>query len=107
MRILLFPKEFPSQATPNAGIFVLRLAQALLDDEIEGGQVFHLAGDGDATWAEFAEAIFDQSASRGGKRPKVRRITTAEYPTPATRPANSRLDCSKLTAALDWPMRPW
>jgi dTDP-4-dehydrorhamnose reductase len=85
----------------------LRVARALLDDEIAGGQVFHLAGEGDAVWADFAEAIFEQSARRGGKRPRVRRITTAEYPTPAARPANSRLDCSRITAALDWPMRPW
>jgi dTDP-4-dehydrorhamnose reductase len=85
----------------------LRLARALLDDEVEGGQVFHLSGAGDATWADFAEAIFEASARRGGKRPKVRRITTADYPTPAMRPANSRLDCSKITTALDWPMRPW
>jgi dTDP-4-dehydrorhamnose reductase len=85
----------------------LRAARALLDDEIPGGQVFHLAGEGDAVWADFAEAIFEQSARRGGKRPRVRRITTAEYPTPAARPANSRLDCSKMIATLDWPMRPW
>ena len=85
----------------------LRAARALLDDEIPGGQVFHLAGEGDAVWADFAEAIFEQSARRGGKRPRVRRIATSDYPTPATRPANSRLDCAKITAALDWPMRPW
>jgi dTDP-4-dehydrorhamnose reductase len=85
----------------------LRVARALLDDEIAGGEVFHLAGEGDAVWADFAEAIFEQSARRGGKRPNVRRIATADYPTPATRPANSRLDCAKITATLDWPMRPW
>lgn len=85
----------------------LRVGAALLDDEIAGGEVFHLSGAGDATWAEFAEAIFDQSARRGGKRPKVNHITTDQYPTPAKRPANSRLDCAKITAALDLPMRPW
>jgi dTDP-4-dehydrorhamnose reductase len=85
----------------------LRLALALRDDEIGGGQVFHLSGAGDATWADFAEAIFEQSASRGGPRAAVRRITTADYPTPARRPANSRLDCAKITSVLNWPMRPW
>ncbi len=85
----------------------LRATGALMEGEIEGGQVFHLAGAGDATWADFAEAIFEESARRGGKRPRVRRITTADYPTAARRPANSRLDCGKILRMLDWPMRPW
>ena len=85
----------------------LRLALALLGNEVPGGHVFHLAGAEDATWADFAEAIFELSARRGGRRPKVNRIAAADYPTPARRPANSRLDCAKITAALDWPMRPW
>ena len=85
----------------------LRLTTALLEAEIAGGQVFHLSGAGDASWADFADAIFDCAAARGGPRPTVRRITTADYPTPAKRPANSRLDCAKITATLNWPMRPW
>lgn len=85
----------------------LRLTQALLEGRVDGGQVFHLSGAGDAVWADFAEAIFELSAGRGGTRPRVRRISTADYPTPARRPANSRLDCARITAALDLPMRPW
>jgi dTDP-4-dehydrorhamnose reductase len=85
----------------------LHVALALLEDEVPRGQVFHLAGEGDATWADFAEAIFDLSAKRGGRRPRVNRISTADFPTPARRPANSRLDCAKITAALGSPMRPW
>ena len=54
-----------------------------------------MTGGGEATWAEFAEAIFAQTA-RGGKLVAVRPLTTAEYPTPARRPANSRLDPSRL-----------
>jgi dTDP-4-dehydrorhamnose reductase len=85
----------------------LRLAQAFLDGELQGPQLYHLSGAGDATWADFAEAIFEQSAARGGARPRVRRITTADYPTPARRPANSRLDTSRIERELAWPMRPW
>jgi dTDP-4-dehydrorhamnose reductase len=58
--------------------------------------LFHAAGSGEATWADFAETIFSASAAQGGRLPRVKRITTAEYPTPAKRPANSRLDCSRL-----------
>lgn len=58
--------------------------------------VFHATGSGEASWADFAEAIFAVSAAQGGRSAAVKRITTAEYPTPARRPANSRLDCSRL-----------
>jgi dTDP-4-dehydrorhamnose reductase len=84
-----------------------RAVQALEAGEMAGPQVLHLAGADDATWADFAEAIFERSAVHGGPVARVKRITTAEYPTAARRPANSRLDCSKMTNALNWPMRPW
>ncbi len=58
--------------------------------------VFHATGSGEASWADFAEAIFAAAAAQGGRSARVKRITTAEYPTPARRPANSRLDCSRL-----------
>jgi dTDP-4-dehydrorhamnose reductase len=58
--------------------------------------VFHMTARGETTWAAFAEAIFAASAARGGPAAKVTAIPTSEYPTPATRPANSRLDCALL-----------
>ena len=58
--------------------------------------VFHMTGSGEATWADFAEAIFAEAAARGRRLMRVKRITTADYPTPAPRPANSRLDNEKL-----------
>jgi dTDP-4-dehydrorhamnose reductase len=58
--------------------------------------LFHMAGTGYTSWAAFAEAIFQASARQGGPSSRVRPIATADYPTPAKRPANSRLDCSKL-----------
>jgi dTDP-4-dehydrorhamnose reductase len=64
-------------------------------DEAQRG-VFHMVGAGEASWADFAEAIFAAAAEIGGPIARVKRITTADYPTPARRPANSRLDSSKL-----------
>ena len=64
------------------------------DQDLRG--VFHMTGQGEGSWADFAEHIFATSASAGGPAAKVRRISTADYPTPARRPANSRLDSSKL-----------
>lgn len=69
--------------------------------------VFHMTARGQASWADFAGAIFAASAANGGPSASVRPITTAEYPTPAARPANSRLDCGLIervhgVALPDW-----
>ena len=58
--------------------------------------VFHMTGGGDTNWAEFAEAIFDASRKIGGPAAKVIPIPASAYPTPAKRPANSRLDNEQL-----------
>jgi dTDP-4-dehydrorhamnose reductase len=58
--------------------------------------IFHMTGSGEASWAEFAEAIFNASTTARGPACRVRRITTKEFPTPAKRPANSRLNSHKL-----------
>ncbi|WP_439493687.1 dTDP-4-dehydrorhamnose reductase [Bosea sp. (in: a-proteobacteria)] len=58
--------------------------------------VFHMGARGEAVWADVAEAIFMERERLGGKPVRVKRIATSDYPTPARRPANSRLDSSKL-----------
>ncbi|WP_066734131.1 MULTISPECIES: dTDP-4-dehydrorhamnose reductase [Hyphomicrobiales] len=58
--------------------------------------VFHMGAQGEAVWADVAEAIFAERERLGGTSVRVKRIATADYPTPAKRPANSRLDSSKL-----------
>ena len=62
--------------------------------------VFHAAGTGATTWHGLAEALFAAAGRHGGKVPEVAAIATAEYPTPARRPADSRLDCTKLGAVF-------
>lgn len=69
--------------------------------------IFHMTAQGEASWADFAEAIFAASAAQGGPHARVRRIATAEYPTPARRPANSRLDCSLLASAYGIRLPDW
>lgn len=71
------------------------------------GGVFHMAGGGDAHWAALAEAVFAESAALGGPSARVRPIATADYPTPARRPANSRLDCTKLEQVHGVRLPPW
>jgi dTDP-4-dehydrorhamnose reductase len=72
-----------------------------------GWGTYHFAGGGAVTWHGFAEAIFELAAPWRGAAPRVEAITTADYPTPARRPANSVLDCSKIAAAFGIVPRPW
>lgn len=78
---------------------ILAIARNLLrsDDPALRG-VFHLAAGGSASWADFAEEIFRCSPSFDGPAAAVERITTADYPTPVRRPADSRLDCARVLA---------
>jgi dTDP-4-dehydrorhamnose reductase len=71
------------------------------------GETFHFAGAGDTDWCEFAKAIFAECRAIGLPSAEARPIATADYPTKAVRPANSRLDTSKFEAifghnAPDW-----
>lgn len=58
--------------------------------------IFHAAGAGATTWAGLAVATFEDAARHGANVPEVAPILTADWPTPAKRPANSRLDCTRL-----------
>lgn len=69
--------------------------------------VFHMSAAGEAVWAGVAEAIFAERERQGGKPVRIKRIATTDYPTPARRPANSRLDCGKLALAHDVRLPEW
>ncbi|HEX3954925.1 MAG TPA: dTDP-4-dehydrorhamnose reductase [Stellaceae bacterium] len=68
---------------------------------------YHFAGGGAVTWHGFAQAIFELAAPWRGSPPQVDAITTADYPTPAKRPANSVLDCRQIGEAFGIVPRPW
>jgi dTDP-4-dehydrorhamnose reductase len=65
------------------------------------GGIFHVTCGGAATWYEFASEIVRRT--QGARAARIVPISTAEYPTPARRPANSRLSCDKLEQA--WQIR--
>lgn len=69
--------------------------------------VYHLVGTGDTNWSGFARAIFSESAALGGPAATVTDITTADYPTKAVRPANSRLLTAKFRKRFDWSAPQW
>ena len=70
--------------------------------------IYNLTATGATSWYGFASAIFAEAKARlGVTPPKLIPITTAEYPLPARRPANSRLDNSKLAAAFGLTPPSW
>lgn len=79
--------------TPAADIAAacLTMVQAMRGDGGRGG-IYHFSGTGDASWADFAREIMAQAALPC----RITDIATADYPTPARRPANSRLDCAAI-----------
>ncbi|MGH7054148.1 MAG: dTDP-4-dehydrorhamnose reductase [Stellaceae bacterium] len=68
---------------------------------------FHLTGAGAVSWHGFAEEIVALAAPHLGRCPRIEPITTAQYPTAARRPANSRLDCRRIADAYGIRPRPW
>jgi len=87
---------------------LLAIAERLVDDSdprLRG--VFHMTGQGEASWADMAEAVFASAEAQGRKPVRVKRIATADYPTPARRPANSRLDVAKLEASYGIALPQW
>lgn len=68
---------------------------------------FHMGAQGEAVWADVAEAIFTERALLGGAPVRVKRIATSDYPTPAKRPANSCLDSAKLATIHSVRLPQW
>ena len=80
----------------------LKIAEQLIADPSKSG-IYHYSGAPDASWAEFARAIFDLA----GRAVTVTPIPTADYPTPAKRPLNSRMDCSAMKQVFGIPRPNW
>ncbi len=89
----------PTSALDIAAV-IERIARNLTEHPAEDRLLgmFHLTDGGETSWAGFAEEIFRLSKRLGGPTARVAPITTADYPTPARRPASSRLDLTKIGA---------
>jgi len=110
LRVVADQKGCPTTATDLAAAILAIAGRILADGWQDGyGGVFHAAGTGWTTWHGLACATFEAAAMRapGLKIPTVEAITTAEYPTPARRPADSRLDCAKLASVFGLRLPPW
>lgn len=84
--------------TPTPAALIADVTAQVLAAPLHATGTFHLTAEGETNWHGFATAIFAGAQRRGllARAPRVLSITTADYPTPARRPAYSRLDTSKL-----------
>jgi dTDP-4-dehydrorhamnose reductase len=94
---------------PDIAVAIVGIAGNVLrnpSDQLLRG-IFHLAGSGETSWAGFASAIFAFLAAKGLRKPALNPIASADYPTPARRPANSRLNCAKLARVHGIELPSW
>jgi dTDP-4-dehydrorhamnose reductase len=92
---------------PHLAAAIVQVAQAAAHREDVPWGIYHAVGSGEVTWCGLAREVFAVSKSLGGPKADVRAITTADYPTPARRPANSRLECTRLRDAFGVEMPAW
>ena len=86
---------------------LMTITLRLIEDEGAPTGTFHFSNAGAVSWAGFATEIFRQAGERGGPTASVEPITTAEYPTPARRPANSLLSHQAIGSAYGITPRAW
>lgn len=96
----------PTSAADIAGALAA-IAVRLAEDAAAPTGTYHFVNSGEATWCDFAREIFRLAEAGGRTVPVVEGIPTSGYPTPARRPANSRLDTAKLTRDFGIEPRAW
>ena len=94
---------------PTPAAWIADASARILAHGVPASGTWHLVAAGETSWHGFAEAIIDEALAAGllARRPRVLPITTADYPTPARRPAYSVLDTTRLRrdfgiAAPEW-----
>ncbi|HUW80235.1 MAG TPA: dTDP-4-dehydrorhamnose reductase, partial [Acidocella sp.] len=108
LRVVADQRGTPTAASDLAAVIlgiVDKIGQTGWRDDYRG--IFHATGAGETTWYGFATAIFEEAAALGQSPPEVLPIATADWPTPARRPADSRLDCAKLTRVFGVSLPHW
>jgi dTDP-4-dehydrorhamnose reductase len=104
LRVVADQSGTPTSAALIAGV----TAQMLVQQFVRSG-TWHLTATGATSWHGFAEAIVQGAHARGliARMPRVSPIATADYPTPAARPAYSVLDCSALQRDFGIALPTW
>jgi dTDP-4-dehydrorhamnose reductase len=87
---------------------IIHIAKHLeTDSSFANYGIYHLAGSGDVNWSGFARRIFEASRLNNGPFANVLDVATADYPTKARRPLNSRLSTDKLFDVFGWRAPDW
>ena len=105
LRVVADQRGSPTAAADLAAAIIAVAPRLLAADAPYG--LYNLAGAGETTWHGFAERIVARQSARTGLKPRVVPIATADYPTPASRPANSVLDSGKFQAAFGVVLPRW
>ncbi len=100
--------------TPTPAHLIADVTAHALRDALNGrierrAEIFHLAPRGATSWHAYAELLIEHAKTLGWpiKTRSVHAITSDAWPTPAARPANSRLDCRKLEATFGLRLPEW
>lgn len=95
--------------TPTPAALIADVTARVLAQPSSRSGIWHLTAGGATSWHGFAEAIMQGAQARGliARVPRVLPIATADYPTPAARPAYSVLDCSALQRDLGVALPGW
>jgi dTDP-4-dehydrorhamnose reductase len=107
LRVVDDQRGNPTSAFDLAGV-VIGIGQRLTT--VSGAApagTYHFVNAGEATWFELAQTVLARAATRGRKVPPIEAIPSRDYPTPAKRPANSRLATTKLQQDFDIVPRQW
>jgi dTDP-4-dehydrorhamnose reductase len=119
LRVVADQRGAPTPARWIAAATALLVARSLRDgfdrlttnglEQRRPSTTFHLTASGETTWHGFAQAIFEDALAAGliERVPRVEPIATAAYPTPAQRPAYSRLDNTRLYDAFGLRLPDW
>jgi dTDP-4-dehydrorhamnose reductase len=106
LRIVADQRGCPTAASDLAAA-LQTLVLKLASNATPAYGTFHLCNAEPTTWYDFAGAIFAETAKRGLRPPSLEPIRTADYPTPARRPLNSVLDCSRARETYGIALRSW
>jgi dTDP-4-dehydrorhamnose reductase len=92
---------------PALAAALVKIADAASAPGFAAWGTYHLAGAGETDRASMTRAIYAESARRGGPEARVRAVSTADYPTPAARPLNARLDMTRTTDVFGVTLPDW
>lgn len=113
LRVVADQHGAPTSAELLADVSALLLHRLQLDAGLAArvSGIYHLSAQGSTTWHGYTQYVLARAAARGMALrcppEAVQPIATADYPLPAPRPANSRLDCSKLQTTFNLVLPPW